>query len=97
MFLEIKEIPGHRTGFLEVDVFKNLYSYVRLKIGCYSINKLTLAQKGLKRKRNSFYKIDYAEIFRPEMGKVVDAQCRLSMENMKPCIKDFAKSGWLPW
>lgn len=31
------------------------------------------------------------------MGKVVDAQCRLSMENVKPYIKDFAKCGWLPW
>lgn len=78
-------------------MFKNLFSYVCLKIACYSINKLTLAQKRLKRKKILFYKIDYTEFFRLEMGKVVDAQCRLSMENVKPCIKDFAKRGWLPW
>lgn len=35
LFLEIKEIPG----FVEVEVFKNLFSYVCLKIACYSINK----------------------------------------------------------
>lgn len=43
------------------------------------------------------HELDYTEIFRPEMGRGKSTQCRLSMENKKPGIKDFAISGWLPW
>ena len=68
-------------------MFRNLFLYVCLKIWCYFTNKFTIAQSRLK---NRFYELDYTMIFKPEMGEVVDAQCRLSMENVKPGIKDFA-------